>query len=196
MNSSRARARLNAYLEDDLSSSERAGVEAALEVSPELRQELAELRATVELLRSLPRPEAPPALAELVMARVRAGEAEPATLRRWFAGWLELRFAVPVAAAAVALAVFVDARLEQPSLEVAAVPRQPVAESLAKRASVHPSVEIAAQMRALARERLQRRVRRHGMAGILRGAGHPHSAAFASDIEGVGEVALAGFGGR
>ena len=85
MNPSRARSRLNAYLEDDLPPRQRARVEAALEASPELRQELAELRGIVDLLRGLPRPEAPPGLAGLVMARVRAGEDEPATLRNYLA---------------------------------------------------------------------------------------------------------------
>lgn len=195
MNPSRARTRLTAYLEDDLSPRERRKVEAALEASAELRREFAELRGTVDLLRSLPRPEAPPALASLVMARVRAGEAEPATLRDWLAGWLEPRYALPVAAAALALAVFVDTRIDENSGGAAFVTAQ-VAQVAERPTARHPQVELASQLREVARERLQRRVRRHGMAGILRGAGHPHSASFASDIDSVGEVALAGFGGR
>jgi anti-sigma factor RsiW len=194
VNASRARTRLNGYLEDDLTPRERARVEAALEASPDLRRELAELRNTVDLLHRMPRPELPPALADLVMARVRAGEAEPATLRSWLAGWLEPRFAVPVAAAALALAVFVDARMTD-SVAAPAGQQQVAAVQLEPEAA-RRSVAIAAQMQELANERLQRRVRRHGMPGILRGAGHPHSAAFASDIEGAGEVVLVGFGAR
>jgi anti-sigma factor RsiW len=193
VNASRARTRLNGYLEDDLTPRERARVEAALEASPDLRRELAELRNTVDLLHRMPRPELPPALADLVMARVRAGEAEPATLRSWLAGWLEPRFAVPVAAAALALAVFVDARMVD---SVAAPAGEQVATVQLEPEVERRSVAIAAQMQELANERLQRRVRRQGIPGILRGAGHPHSAAFASDIEGAGEVALVGFGAR
>lgn len=195
MNPSRARSRLNAYLEDDLPPRQRARVEAALEASSELRQELAELRGIVDLLRGLPRPEAPPGLAGLVMARVRAGEAEPATLRNWLVGWLEPRFAVPAVAGALVLVVFASAQIGQRP-DGGSVPPQQLAEAQAAPAAARPSVDIAAEMRALARERLQRRVRRQGMAGILRSAGHPHSAAFASDIEGVGDVALVSFGGH
>jgi anti-sigma factor RsiW len=192
---SRARARFNAYLEDDLSPGDRAKLEAALEASPALREELAELRRMVELLHSLPRPEAPPVLANLVMARIRAGEAEPATLHNWLAGWLEPRYAVPVAAAALALVVLVDTRLE-PEVEASAVAPPQVAEAEIESAPLQPSVEVAAEMWELRRERLQHRVRRQGMAGLLRGAGHPHSAAFASEIETDGDVALVGYSGR
>jgi hypothetical protein len=98
-----------------------------------------------------------------------------------------------VAAAALALAVFVDARMTD---SVAAPLGQQVAALQLEPEAARRSVAIAAQMQELANERLQRRVRRQGIPGILRGAGHPHSAAFASDIEGAGEVALVGFGAR
>ena len=195
MNPSRARSRLNAYLEDDLSPRQRAKVEAALQASPELRSELAELRNTVALLRSLPRPETPPALASAVIARVRAGEAEPATLRNWLGGWLEVRYAVPIAAAALALVVFVDTRIG-PAADAPAPQSQRVAEVQVESARLRPTIEVAVEMQELHRERLQRRVQRHGMARILSGAGHPHSAVFASDIDNAGDVALVGYGAR
>jgi len=179
VNPSRARARLSAYLEDELPPRERARVEAALEGSTELRRELAELRRTVELLRGLPRPEAPPALAAAVMARVRAGEAEPTSLRNWLAGWLEPRYAIPIAAASLVLAVFLSPRFE------AAVesPQQVASRSIEDPTEAwRRSVDVQA-LQQLREERLARRGRHHDVARILRGAGHPHSAAFASDIE-------------
>lgn len=196
MNPSRARTKLNAYLEDDLLPGERAKVEAALESSPELRAELRELEATVSLLRGLDRPDPPSTLVPRVMARVNAGEAEPFRWREWLLEWLEPRYAIPVAVAAVALAVVVDAPVERTNPVVAQPAEVAVAETRPEPPVRSPAELAAAEMRRMRLEHLARRGGRRAVVDILRGAGHPHSAAFASQLEGSGDLALASFGSR
>jgi len=70
----RLRQRLGEYLEGDLGAAERARLDAHLDACPACRAELAELRATVALLRSLPEPASIPDLAPAVMARIEAGD--------------------------------------------------------------------------------------------------------------------------
>jgi len=75
----RARRLLGDYLEGDLDLARRARVDAHLAECEECAREVRELRQTVSMLRGLP-VEAPPALADAVMARIAAGEARPS---RW-----------------------------------------------------------------------------------------------------------------
>ncbi len=62
------------YLEGDLSLDRRALLDAHLDECEACARELAGMRATIALLRSLPDPEIPAGLADNVMRRVRAGE--------------------------------------------------------------------------------------------------------------------------
>jgi hypothetical protein len=67
---SRTSEQLSAYLDGELSDAERAGLEQALADDRKLTRELAELRMTRALVRSLPREEAPADFARRVMARL------------------------------------------------------------------------------------------------------------------------------
>lgn len=80
MKHAEVRDRLGPYLEGDLPLQQRALVDAHLDACTSCAEELRELRGTIGLLRSLPEVESPSGLATRVMARVRAGEAQP-TLR-------------------------------------------------------------------------------------------------------------------
>jgi anti-sigma factor RsiW len=106
VNPSEASTRLNDYLEGDLPAAERSQLERTLAAHPELRAELAELRATVALLQRLREPEVPPFLAERVIARVRAGEAEPESWWHRLLRRLEPRVGLPLAAGLAGLALF------------------------------------------------------------------------------------------
>jgi anti-sigma factor RsiW len=188
MRSSRARKLLNAYLEGDLDSEARDGVEHALERDPELRRELREIEATVALLRGLRQPEAPPALTAQVMERVRSGEAEPARFLGGLRRMLEPMVWLPAVTAAVALAVLVGAfdlgeRAGDAPLVLAGA-SDPVDQLRKQR-------ELVRGMRQLRFERLERRGQRHEVTRILRGAGHPHSASLASHLEGEGDNVFA-----
>lgn len=187
MRSSRARNLLNAYLERELDPETQSRLEDVLERDPELRRELRELEATLALLRGLPQPEAPPGLAGQVMARVRAGEAQPVGLLDVLGRLFEPAFLVPAAAAAVALTVFVGV----PGVGQRGDGSQP--QQLARSGPAEPS--HAPRDPAL-EARLDQRVPRYDVTRILRGAGHPHSASFASHLEGEGDIAFASFSPR
>lgn len=194
MRTDRAQARLSAYMEGDVSSREAARIEAALEASAELRAELRILQGTVSLLRGLPRAETPPALADRVMERVRAGEAEPVRWRDGLYRLFEPAFAVPLAASLAALLVFVGTPTGG-LLEEDSSPTVSVAE-LAPSASV-ASVPVASETSGVrGASRLDLRLpqsQRLQMMRMLRGAGHPHSAALASQMEPDGDIVLAGY---
>jgi anti-sigma factor RsiW len=208
---SEVHARLNDYVDGELTRVERAGIEAALGRDPELRREVDELRATVSMLRRLPEVEPPPFLAERVIARVRAGEAEPSFWWRWLGEISESRFLAPVAAGALALAIFGglgSERLLGPEpttssgeLLASAVPSRASEQVSGSAVARSPSGSIAARSLAakesrLAGERLTQMRRRNTLAlslarqgqidevaRILRGAGHPHSAGMAAHLE-------------
>jgi hypothetical protein len=117
MNHSEVSKRFNVYLEGGLPLAERALVDAHLDHCEQCAAELRKLRATVQLLRSLPSPVVPVGLSHRVLERVRAGEGR----RRWFdflvprfePGWAEaLRF--PLAAAAVASVALAVLALQGP----------------------------------------------------------------------------------
>ena len=73
------------YLEGDLGPEERRVLELHLASCKACRAALAELRATVDLLRLVPEPPAPPGLGQQVMERIAALERRP--LAR-ISGWL------------------------------------------------------------------------------------------------------------
>ena len=98
------------YLEGELSPQSRSDVDAHLADCAECATEVAEMEATVRLLRGLPEPETPPMIAANVMRRIRAGETEPrglARLRRSLAAVFEPSFVLPASAMAVAALVVV-----------------------------------------------------------------------------------------
>ena len=113
MNEFFARERLSAYIDGELSASERREVDAALKRSPELREEYERLLATVDFVREHGPSQAPMDFHAKVMAQV-ADEPMPGGL------WLRIRgffTAVPmeslaVAVAAVLVAVLVGSNLD------------------------------------------------------------------------------------
>jgi hypothetical protein len=97
---------LSEYLEGSLRPRDRARVEAHLLGCPACRQALGELRRTTELLRGLRGGVEAPDLADAVLARIRAGEAEPSVLDRVRAGvsrFLAGPLGAPLATACVGL---------------------------------------------------------------------------------------------
>lgn len=207
MKSERVRARLSAYLEGDVSPREATRIEAALEASPDLREELRVLQATVSLLRGLPRPEAPPALTERVVARVRAGEADPVRWRDWLHRLFEPTFAVPLAAAVAALLVFLGTPPgglpgggPAPDTPIAAVtPPVPTLTPPVPTLTVARDTSGGTTLRVRTPNRLVLRMPRRQrlqMMRMLRGAGHPHSASLASQMEPDGDIVLASFSER
>ena len=117
---------LSAYLDGELSDTERAAVEAQLEASAEWRDELAEVRAARDALRGLPEREAPDGFWDAVHARVEADDdvvvpittARSHARRRW--GWV----AASAAAVAAVVAVIVVPHRSEVSPNVAAVVAQ------------------------------------------------------------------------
>lgn len=81
MNHADVRARMADYLEGHLALTDRALLDAHLDGCNECAREIAEIRATIAVLRGLPEPRVPGDFTANVMRRIRAGEAEP--------GWLE-----------------------------------------------------------------------------------------------------------
>lgn len=200
MKSERVRARLSAYLEGDVSPREATRIEAALEASPDLREELRVLQATVSLLRGLPRPEAPPALTERVVARVRAGEADPVRWRDWLHRLFEPTFAVPLAAAVAALLVFLGTPPgglpgggPAPDTPIAAVTPPVPTLTVARDTSGGTTLRVRTPNRLVLRMPRRQRLQ---MMRMLRGAGHPHSASLASQMEPDGDIVLASFSER
>jgi anti-sigma factor RsiW len=198
------RARLNDYLERDLPPRERSRVAAHLAECPDCAEELRELESTVELLRRLPEAEVPPAFAMSVMARVRAGEAEPRGVVRWLRALAAPALAVPLAAGLAGLVFFAglwDGSFEQPGVRIAVrepapapapgpariasrSPIRPAAGPEASAAQAGPSFHLAqAMQRHSMLLELAKRGRTKEVALTLRGAGHPLSSSMASHLE-------------
>jgi hypothetical protein len=183
---------------------------AHLAECPECAEELHELESTVTLLRRLPEAKVPPAFAASVMARVRAGEAEPGGLLRWLRGLATPAFAVPLAAGLAGLVLFAglrDGLLQQPGAEPEPVARVAVSKPLpapaqgpgrlgpraAIRAAAAPDARASRAerqielVRAMQRRSLLQQFARRGftkeVALTLRGAGHPLSSSMASHFE-------------
>ncbi len=191
MNHSKVRARLNEYLERDLAPKERSRITAHLAECTECAEELRELESTVTLLRRLPEAKVPPAFAASVMARVRAGEAEPGGLLPWLRGLATPAFAVPLAAGLAGL-VLLAGLLEPPGAEPEPVVRVAVSETppvpVQEPARLAPRAERQIELvRAMRQRSLLQQFARRGytkeVALTLRGAGHPLSASMASHFE-------------
>ena len=82
MNHADVQDRLGPYLEGELVLQQRALVDAHLDACEACAEELRELRAMVDLLQGLPDVSPPAGLADRVLARVRAGEANATLLGR------------------------------------------------------------------------------------------------------------------
>lgn len=130
MTHSRLRASLNDYVDRALPGKVRAEVAAHLSECPACHAEVRELEATVVLLRRMPELEPPPGLAESVMARVRAGEAEPASWLRSLLQIFQPALTVTATAAVAGLTVFVVARGPGLAPDRAVVPIQLAQEAL------------------------------------------------------------------
>jgi anti-sigma factor RsiW len=107
---SEIRARLNDYIDRDLSPDERSRVDAHLEGCGECRRELSELRDTVSLLRRLPEPSLPPGIGDAVIARIASGEGREARVHLLLRRTLEPRWIAPLAAGLAGLFFLVEAR--------------------------------------------------------------------------------------
>jgi len=108
MRHERTARRLSEYLDGTLPGRDVKRVEAHLSGCAACRNDLAELRRTAELLRGLRGGVDSPDLASSVLARVRAGEAEPSILERLRAAtgrFFTGSFGAPLATAALGLAV-------------------------------------------------------------------------------------------
>lgn len=139
MNHSEVRVLLGDYLEGDLELAERTRLDEHLPHCPRCAQELAELRATIGLLRALPDPEPPPGLAGAVMQRVDAGEATAPILLRAVRRLAEPRLAAPLAAGLAGLAVFAGLQAISPQRGIPSVGPLP---TLAIQPPVHTSAVL------------------------------------------------------
>jgi hypothetical protein len=102
VNHADVRARMADYLEGQLALTDRALLDAHLDGCPECSADIAEMRATIGLLRSLPEPPVPGDFSANVMRRIRSGEATPGLLDRiagFFQDITQPRVLVPVSAA-------------------------------------------------------------------------------------------------
>ncbi len=111
----RLRRQLSEHLDGTLGARARQRVERHLAGCEECRAELADLRATVALLRSLPVVEEPEYLATRILARVEAGEASPTGFDRLWAGAAALltgSWAPAFAAVSVLFVVFTFLRVQ------------------------------------------------------------------------------------
>jgi len=192
VNHSRAQDLLSAYLENDLSESERVAVESHLDACTGCSDDLRDLREAVSFLRRLPAPEPPPFLASRVMARIADGEAQPGGFWRWLSQASTPVIAAPLAAAAAALAVFalVGPRVEggaETQIAAARRPAGPLVNQFTgpvgrapERSAVLASLPVAPPARSVVLPAL--------LARQLRGAGHPYSAELAGHFDGPDEA--------
>lgn len=210
MSHSKLRLLLNDYVDRELRGTDRSEVSAHLSECDECALEVREIERTVSLLRRLPEPELPPAFAETVIERVRAGESTPAW-RRTLLGILQPAFTVTATAAVAGLAVFAVVRgnptgdVPSSALETASVERPARAPQAATLPQLGPAPMrtpaiaasatrptplpksggsagelVASQMQG---QRRALELQRQSMARTLRGAGHPHSAILAAHFE-------------
>jgi anti-sigma factor RsiW len=186
---SEIRARLSEYLERDLDSAERSRVEAHLEGCGSCRGELHGLRETVSLLRRLPEPGLPPALADAVMARIASEARAPGTLRLLLRRTSEPGIALALAAGLAGVFLMVQP-VAPPRATIASYPTiQPhwIIED-AKPGLPAGAAVISGATPADVYSSYARRARE--TARRLRGAGHPHSESLAAHLEARPTVAL------
>ncbi len=125
MNHSDLRSKTARYLDGELPLNERALFDGHLDQCDACGDELSEMRATIQLLRTLPSPEPPTGLMENVILRIREGEGQPGFLGRLsdtVSTLLTPRFALPAASLAAMVAVILvsnETPLQIPQLEAA-----------------------------------------------------------------------------
>jgi len=110
VNHSDIQSRMASYLDGELSLDARALFDAHLDQCDACSRELAEMRGTIRLLRSLPTPEPPPDLVSNVMSRIAEGEGQPDWIGRVMDQLSRVfvpRIAIPVSAVAAALTLTV-----------------------------------------------------------------------------------------
>lgn len=157
MRHDRAARLLSDYLDGSLAGRDRARVEAHLLGCVSCRHALNELRRTAELLRGLRGGVDAPDLAEAVLARIRAGEAEPSVLDRLRAGvsrFLAGPLGAPLATAAVGLTLL--AVLPRIEVEVS-LPGRGVSQAAVTELAPRPAAR-AERSRPLSSPLLARRV--------------------------------------
>ena len=183
MNHPRTRARLSEYLDRKLAPEQRSKVDAHLVECAACSAELRELERTVDLLHRLPDPEAPPYLAQAVMARLEAGEGQPESLAQRLRGLIDPALAAPVAAVLGGLLLFtlVDIEIGLPTGDT--VNDGSVAGVFETGNDPEPERVATLQRDSRARYHVQRG-RSAEVARRLRGAGHPHSMLLATHFEG------------
>jgi anti-sigma factor RsiW len=190
---SEIRARLSEYLERDLDPAERSRVEGHLDGCGSCSRELHELRETVSLLRRLPEPGHPPALADAVMTRIASEASGPARVRSLFArlGDVVAEPRVALALAASLAGVFLMVQPAAPPPAVVAVypsiqqPRWVIEGNAGLPAAAVISSATPAEIYASYARRARETARQ------LRGAGHPYSESLAAHLEARPNVALA-----
>ena len=134
MRHERALRHLSEYIDGTLRGESARRVEAHLSECNACQAELAALRRTTELLRGLRGTEDAPDLAPAVIARIRAGEADPSALARLRAAAGRIisgTWVAPLATAAVALAV------------LAVVPRVEIEVSIPGLSPAQPGAQVA-----------------------------------------------------
>jgi hypothetical protein len=116
VNHSDIQSRMASYLDGELALGERALFDAHLDSCEPCSGELADMRATINLLRRLPTPEPPPDLVDQVMSRIAEGEGQPSWLGRVsdvLSSVFVPRFTIPATALAAGLAItFVSGDLQ------------------------------------------------------------------------------------
>jgi len=151
MNHQEVRKRLGDYLQGDLTLAQRALLDGHLDGCARCAEELRALRETIHLLRNLPPPATPSGLADRVMARVEAGEAEPRGWDRpvrWLRALQPARLAAPLAGAAVAAAAALLVVRGESFQVTISLPGQPGVAERAARAPDAPAPPAEAVARA------------------------------------------------
>jgi anti-sigma factor RsiW len=196
---SEIRARLSEYLERDLDPAERSRVEGHLAGCASCGRELRELRETVSLLRRLPEPGQPPALADAVMARIASQARAPGRLRLLLQRTSEPRIALALAATLAGLFLMFEPGDRTPALQPpVSYPEGTLGIASKWEAMLDPSFQRGVGGAAVISSATPADVyaayrRRSEAARRLRSAGHPFSASLAEHFEAQPAVALAGW---
>src|SRR4030042_7083165 len=118
--------RLSAYLEKAVSPQQKTAMDAHLKQCKRCRQDLADLKRTIEYVQKLEEVEPPAWLAQRVMARVRAeAETKPGILKKLF---YPIHIKLPLEAIAVifiAVGTIYIFKTMQPQMQLAKLPTEP-----------------------------------------------------------------------